>query len=248
MDQIAIGRFIKMLRTERRMTQRELAEKLNVSAKAVSKWETGNGLPEVSLMLPLCALLSVGVNELLSGQRLDDGQYEEKAEENIKTAGEAEELLLGEYVEKFVLRHFKPDAQDVNLLQKFYCPELPRAAIAGMIGDWNTLSYQGKYFEMFAVVRDKKAVGTLSLYEHSRSVVSVGVEIFAGERRRGNGTAAMKKAIELCRKKGYKILAHQVRTDNAASMRLHEKVGFETDRYVYKNQRGHDVYLYLKPL
>lgn len=83
MDQIAIGNFIKALRKEKSLTQRELAEMLNISEKTVSKWETGSGLPEVSLMLPLCELLEISVNELLSGERLDANRYQEKAEENI---------------------------------------------------------------------------------------------------------------------------------------------------------------------
>ena len=83
MDQVKIGQFIKALRKEKKLTQRELAEELNISEKTVSKWETGNGLPEVSLMMPLCALLEISVNELLSGERLDEKRYFEKAEKNI---------------------------------------------------------------------------------------------------------------------------------------------------------------------
>ena len=83
MDQIKIGRFIKALRKEKSLTQRELAELLDISEKTVSKWETGNGLPEVSLMLPLCKMLNITVNELLSGERLDEKSYIQKAEENI---------------------------------------------------------------------------------------------------------------------------------------------------------------------
>ncbi|MBE7086130.1 MAG: helix-turn-helix transcriptional regulator [Clostridiales bacterium] len=83
MDQLTIGKFIKALRKEQGWTQSELAEKLNVSDKTVSKWETGKGLPEVSLMMPLCRLLGISVNELLSGERLSETQYHQKAEENI---------------------------------------------------------------------------------------------------------------------------------------------------------------------
>ena len=75
MDQVKIGQFIKAVRKEKSLTQREVAEKLNISEKTVSKWETGNGLPEVSLMLPLCELLEISVNELLSGERLDEKRY-----------------------------------------------------------------------------------------------------------------------------------------------------------------------------
>ena len=83
MDQVKTGQFIKAIRKEKDLTQREVAEKLNISEKTVSKWETGNGLPEVSLMLPLCELLGISVNELLSGERLDEKRYFEKAEQNI---------------------------------------------------------------------------------------------------------------------------------------------------------------------
>ncbi|MCH5163164.1 MAG: helix-turn-helix transcriptional regulator [Clostridiales bacterium] len=83
MDQIKTGQFIKDCRKEKGLTQRELAEKLNISEKTVSKWETGNGLPEVDLMLPLCELLEISVNELLSGEKLDEKQYVEKAEKNM---------------------------------------------------------------------------------------------------------------------------------------------------------------------
>ena len=83
MDQVKTGQFIKACRREKNLTQREVAEKLNISEKTVSKWETGNGLPEVGLMLPLCELLGISVNELLSGERLDEKKYFEKAEQNI---------------------------------------------------------------------------------------------------------------------------------------------------------------------
>ena len=83
MDQVKIGQFIRAIRKEKSLTQREVAERLNISEKTVSKWETGNGLPEVSLMLPLCELLGISINELLSGERLDEKRYYEKAEQNI---------------------------------------------------------------------------------------------------------------------------------------------------------------------
>ena len=65
MDTIKIGQFIKSLRKENSLTQREVAERLNVSEKTVSKWETGNGMPEVSIMLPLFKLFGISINELL---------------------------------------------------------------------------------------------------------------------------------------------------------------------------------------
>lgn len=83
MDQRKIGQFIAEMRKEHGLTQRELADKLMISDKTVSKWERGNGLPEVSLMMPLCDVLQISVNELLSGTRLLSSEYKKNAEENI---------------------------------------------------------------------------------------------------------------------------------------------------------------------
>lgn len=83
MDQIKIGKFIAEMRKAASLTQRQLADALLISDKTVSKWETGRGLPEVSLMLPLCDLLRINVNELLSGEKLTDADYLSKAEENM---------------------------------------------------------------------------------------------------------------------------------------------------------------------
>ena len=83
MNQANIGRFIAAMRKERSLTQRQLADILNISDKTVSKWETGHGIPEVSLMLPLCEALHITVNELLHGEKLADSDYKKKAEEVI---------------------------------------------------------------------------------------------------------------------------------------------------------------------
>ena len=83
MDQVKVGRFIAASRKEKELTQRQLADMLLISDKTVSKWETGKGLPEVSLMLPLCKILEITVNELLTGERLNESDYKKYAEENI---------------------------------------------------------------------------------------------------------------------------------------------------------------------
>ena len=83
MDQARIGRFIAERRKALGLTQRRLAEQLAVSDKAVSKWETGHGLPEVSLMPSRCAALGITVNDLLSGEYVSERDYQKKAEENM---------------------------------------------------------------------------------------------------------------------------------------------------------------------
>lgn len=96
MDQVKIGKFIAQCRKEKKMTQRQLADALEISDKTVSKWECGRGLPEVQFMMPLCELLEISVNELLSGEKLSADEYRMKAEENMMT------LIKGnEYVETY---------------------------------------------------------------------------------------------------------------------------------------------------
>ena len=83
MDQIQIGKFIAEARKSRNLTQRQLADTLSISDKTISKWECGKGLPEVSLMLPLCAALDITVNDLLSGEKVSSTDYQKKAEGNM---------------------------------------------------------------------------------------------------------------------------------------------------------------------
>ena len=83
MDQEKIGVFIAACRKEAGYTQAALGEKLGVTDRAVSKWETGKSLPDPSLMLPLCGLLGITVNELLTGERIVMEDYRQKAEENL---------------------------------------------------------------------------------------------------------------------------------------------------------------------
>lgn len=83
MDQNKTGKFIAQMRRTQNLTQRQLADQLAISDKTVSKWECGKGLPEVSLMLPLCEILQITVNDLLSGEKVAEGEYQKKAEENM---------------------------------------------------------------------------------------------------------------------------------------------------------------------
>ena len=92
MDQEKIGKFIASCRKEAGLTQAALAEKLNITDRAVSKWENGKSLPDASLMLDLCNFLKINVNELLSGERLDMENYKEMAEENLLQLQRSEEL------------------------------------------------------------------------------------------------------------------------------------------------------------
>ena len=83
MDQIKIGKFIASCRKEKGMTQADLAEKLGITDRAVSKWETGKSMPDSGIMLELCDLLEINVNELLSGEHITMENYNTKSEELI---------------------------------------------------------------------------------------------------------------------------------------------------------------------
>lgn len=83
MNQEAIGKFIAACRKEKNLTQMQLAEKLNITNRAVSKWETGKSCPDVSIMMKLCDILGITVNELLSAERISMENYQKKAEENL---------------------------------------------------------------------------------------------------------------------------------------------------------------------
>lgn len=83
MDVIKIGKFISVCRKEKELTQKDLADLLNVSDKTVSKWERGINLPDASLYYPLCEVLGISINELFSGERVIENKAMEKAEENI---------------------------------------------------------------------------------------------------------------------------------------------------------------------
>lgn len=103
MDLQIIGRFIKEQRKMKGMTQAELAEKICVSEKTISKWECGNGFPDTSLMLPLCKELGITANELLSGKKLMGDEYMRQAENNLVTLKTQQEqshklLLTIEYI------------------------------------------------------------------------------------------------------------------------------------------------------
>jgi len=81
MDQIKIGKFIAACRKEQKLTQLQLADKLGITDKAVSKWERGIAMPDTSIMLELCELLQINVNELLSGERITMENKNQKNEE-----------------------------------------------------------------------------------------------------------------------------------------------------------------------
>ena len=83
MDQEHIGKFIAECRKQKKMTQVELAEKLGVTEKSVNNWKNGRSMPDLSLFKPICDILDISINELMSVEKLNQDNYQEKLEENI---------------------------------------------------------------------------------------------------------------------------------------------------------------------
>lgn len=98
MNQVKIGKFIAECRKKNGLTQMQLAEKLNITDRAVSKWENGKSLPDSSIMLELCNELGISVNDLLSGEVVTMDNYDENLEKNllrmVKEKERADERLL----------------------------------------------------------------------------------------------------------------------------------------------------------
>ncbi len=98
MDQIKIGKFIAECRKKESLTQMQLAEKLNITDRAVSKWERGKSLPDSAIMLELCGILKITVNDLLSGEVIMVDNYNKEMEnkllEMVKQKEESDKRLL----------------------------------------------------------------------------------------------------------------------------------------------------------
>lgn len=108
MNQEKIGKFIAEKRKEEKLTQEQLAEKLNISKNAVSKWERGLNLPDVSIMQELCKILKITLNELFIGEKILDEQYKEVADNNLLDALENSSFTLKEKI-SFYKKKWKKD-------------------------------------------------------------------------------------------------------------------------------------------
>lgn len=112
MDTVRIGKFLLELRCERKLTQEQLGERIGVSNRTVSRWENGNYMPPVEMLLELSNFYGVSINEILSGRRLDDTEAKSAADENLKSVLEESPFSLEEKkryftkkVEKGALAH-----------------------------------------------------------------------------------------------------------------------------------------------
>lgn len=107
MDLIKIGKFIAELRKENGLTQEQLGDKIGVTNKTISRWETGTYLPPADAMLAMGEVFNVSVNEILSGSRLTESEYKKAAEENLMQTIKASSFSLKDKVEFFKKKWLK---------------------------------------------------------------------------------------------------------------------------------------------
>jgi len=138
------------------------------------------------------------------------------------------------------------DSGDCAFLIKRFYPCMSEAWAEELICEWNQKSYQGSYFEMFAILCDSQPVGRISLYERE-GAISAGPEIIEEYRQKGVGYAALRLALDHAKNLGYAKATAQVRKNNTASIKLHEKCGF-TRSGECVTSRGNEAFLFEKDI
>ncbi len=145
MDMVKMGSFLAELRKEHHLTQAELGEKLGVTNKTISRWETGNYMPPVEMLEELSNMYDMTINELLSGRKLTTEEYKEMAETNIKETLKESAFTLKERQEFFKKKWLKEHAFTIVIayvlwvilalaLAKYNLPPYLVGGIGGFIG------------------------------------------------------------------------------------------------------------------
>lgn len=142
------------------------------------------------------------------------------------------------------LRNF--DHGDTAFLIEHFYEEMTEQDALALICEWEQKSYKGTYFEMFAILYHENLVGMISLYEHD-GAISAGMEVVAAYRRRGIAYEALALALQRARARGAAKATAQVRKNNIASIKLHEKSGYIRCGECI-NARGNAVYQYEKTI
>ena len=135
MNENKTGAFISTLRKEKELTQAQLAEKLNVTDKAISRWETGKGMPDSSLLVPLANILGITVNELLTGEKIPEETFTQKSEDNLVVAVQRTETAVkkGKTVKIFLI------------VAVIFCVFSISFLIKTVIDKQNTVTYVGDF-------------------------------------------------------------------------------------------------------
>lgn len=158
MDMVKIGKFLADLRKENNLTQEQLGEEIGVTNKTISRWETGVYLPPVEMLQVLSEKYGVSINEILSGERLDEIKYKEKAEENIKTALEKSSFTIKDK-EQFLDKKWLKDHKIEMIFEilvltaiavlgaVFYHPLCIVASVLCIVWSWFIYSRKRSYVE-----------------------------------------------------------------------------------------------------
>lgn len=135
MNENKTGTFISALRKEKELTQAQLAEKLNVTDKAISRWETGKGMPDSSLLIPLANILDITVNELLTGEKIPEETFTQKSDDNLVDAVQkTENAVKQSKIAKMLL-----------IVAVIFCVFSISFLIKTMIDKRNTVTYVGDF-------------------------------------------------------------------------------------------------------
>lgn len=162
MDMVKMGSFLAELRKERNLTQAELGEKLGVTNKTISRWETGNYMPSVEMLEELSTMYGMTINELLSGKKLSTKEYKEMAETNIKETLKESTFSLKEKQEFFKKKWLKQHAMTIVIVYVLWVLfalalakyDLPVYFVGGIGGFIGVTIYAFFHNRMMAYVED----------------------------------------------------------------------------------------------
>lgn len=166
MDTVKISKLIAKCRKEKNLTQRELAEKMGVSDKSVSKWENGKCLPDVSLYMELCEILGITINEFFLGEKIQDNDFKERADQNLLKALENSNFTLEEKIRYYRKKWQRDHVFDLTvemiilLILLFIFFDNKEIFIIVLIGSffWSKIKYNQmmKYIEDHAYKNESK--------------------------------------------------------------------------------------------
>lgn len=155
MDQVKIGKFIAQCRNEKNITQEELGEKLGVTNKTTSRWENGHYLPDIEMMQLLSKEFSISINELISGEKIKDLDYKEKAEENLIVALENSTFTIKEKIEFHKKKWLKEHIFDLVVIVALKLQNAEGYLIGTISGILAVFFYVVRYNQMMIYVEDR---------------------------------------------------------------------------------------------
>ncbi len=124
-----------------------------------------------------------------------------------------------------IIRHF--EIKDIKDLKKYRYPDKSDLEILSMINEWNKCGCSGRYFEMFTIINAGQSVGEISVYEHTKESVSIGINIFEPFRKKGFATEALNYAINRGRELNYEYAVSLIEKNNRIALEFFIKHGFE---------------------